>query len=172
MSCSYCARSTHSTSSNSRSSWFVGVSRCRLRSGRWTMTLRSLPTSEWTPSPVMSLRSDASSGHDLGPGDPVDELLDVRQRADRRTPTCALDEAHRGLDLGSHRAGRESHGSQLVHRHGVQPVLLRRRPVDVDAVDIRHHHVGVGVDTDSEALTREVLVDDGLNAHEATYSLW
>ena len=32
-SCSYCARSTHSTSSNSRSSWLVGVSRCRLSSG-------------------------------------------------------------------------------------------------------------------------------------------
>ena len=48
-SCSYCARSTHSTSSNSSSSWLVGVSRCRLSSGLWTITLRSRPTSEWTP---------------------------------------------------------------------------------------------------------------------------
>ena len=40
-------------SSNSRSSWFVGVSRWRLRSGRWTMTFRSLPTSEWTPTSLI-----------------------------------------------------------------------------------------------------------------------
>ena len=48
-SCSCWARSTHSTSSNSKPSWFDGVRRCRLRSGRWTITLRSLPTSECTP---------------------------------------------------------------------------------------------------------------------------
>src|SRR3954464_14480795 len=122
-SCSYCARSTHSTSSNSRSSWFEGVRRCRLRSGRWTMTLRSLPTSEWTPSPVMSLRSDASSGHDLGPGDPVDELLDVGERADGRAPAGPLDEPDGGLDLRAHRAGREAESAQLLDRHGVEPVL-------------------------------------------------
>ena len=52
-SCSHCARSTHRTSSNSSSSWLPGVSRLRLRSGRWTMTWRSLPTSECTPSDVM-----------------------------------------------------------------------------------------------------------------------
>ena len=52
-SCSCWARSTHSTSSNSRSSWFDGVRRCRLRSGRWTITLRSLPTSECTPNSVI-----------------------------------------------------------------------------------------------------------------------
>ncbi len=31
------------------------VRRCRLRSGRWTMTSLSLPISEWTPSSVMML---------------------------------------------------------------------------------------------------------------------
>ena len=51
-SCSSWARSTHSTSSNSSSSWFDGVSRWRLRSGRCTITLRSVPTSECTPKPV------------------------------------------------------------------------------------------------------------------------
>ena len=35
----------------------AGVSRCRLRSGRWTITLRSLPTSEWTPYAAISSRS-------------------------------------------------------------------------------------------------------------------
>ncbi len=53
-SCSYCARSTHSTSSNSRSSWLDGVNRCRLSSGRCTITFRSRPTSEWTPNVVIS----------------------------------------------------------------------------------------------------------------------
>ena len=36
-----------------QSSWLAGVSRCRLRSGRWTITWRSLPTSEWTPNDVI-----------------------------------------------------------------------------------------------------------------------
>ena len=40
---------THSTSSNSRSSQLVGVSRSCARPGEHTNTLRSLPTSEWTP---------------------------------------------------------------------------------------------------------------------------
>jgi hypothetical protein len=29
------------------------VRRCRLNSGRWTITLRNLPTSEWTPNGFM-----------------------------------------------------------------------------------------------------------------------
>ena len=49
MSCSALARVTHSTSSNSRSSALDGVRRVCSRPGRWTMTLRSLPTSEYAP---------------------------------------------------------------------------------------------------------------------------
>src|SRR4051794_35021863 len=138
-SCSYWARSTHSTSSNSRSSWFVGVSRCRLRSGRWTMTLRSLPTSEWTPSSVMSRLSDASCGDDLCSGDPIDQLLDVGEGTDGGAPAGVLDEPAGGFDLRTHGSGGEGHGAQLVDGHGVEPVLLRRAPVCVDAVDVGHH---------------------------------
>ena len=53
-SCSAFARLTHSTSSNSSSSAFDGVSRVCSRPGRWTMTLRSLPTSEWTPNAIIA----------------------------------------------------------------------------------------------------------------------
>ena len=40
---------THITSSKSRSSQFVGVSRSWPDPGAQTSTLRSVPTSEWTP---------------------------------------------------------------------------------------------------------------------------
>ena len=53
MSCSAFARATHSTSSNSSSSAFDGVSRVCSRPGRWTITLRSLPTSECTPNGIL-----------------------------------------------------------------------------------------------------------------------
>src|SRR5690606_13991861 len=43
------ADSTHMTSSNSRSSELVGVRRSWARPGEHTSTLRSRPTSEWTP---------------------------------------------------------------------------------------------------------------------------
>ena len=51
-SCSSLARFTHSTSSNNSSSALDGVSRLCSRPGRWTRTLRSLPTSEWAPSVI------------------------------------------------------------------------------------------------------------------------
>src|SRR4051794_18050582 len=47
---SWRARRTQITSSNSSSWQFVGDRRSCARSGRWTMTLRSVPTSEATPS--------------------------------------------------------------------------------------------------------------------------
>ena len=53
MSCSALALVTHSTSSNSSSSAFDGVRRVCSRPGRWTMTLRSLPTSEYAPSGIL-----------------------------------------------------------------------------------------------------------------------
>jgi hypothetical protein len=43
------ALSTHRTSSNSSWSQFDGVSRWCARPGAQTITLCSLPTSEWTP---------------------------------------------------------------------------------------------------------------------------
>ena len=49
MSCSALALLTHSTSSNSNSSAFDGVSLLCSRPGRCVMTWRSLPTSECTP---------------------------------------------------------------------------------------------------------------------------
>src|SRR3954451_10833454 len=100
-SCSYWARSTQSTSSNSSSSWVEGVRRCRLSSGRWTMTLRSLPTSEWTPN-VWN-----SCAHRLGPGVAVDDRLDLVQAADRAPlPVCSTNRTAdstlgKGLDCAS-----------------------------------------------------------------------
>ena len=49
LSCSALALLTHSTSSNSSSSAFDGVSLLCSRPGRCVMTWRSLPTSECTP---------------------------------------------------------------------------------------------------------------------------
>ena len=54
-SCSRLAWLTQSTSSNSRSSALDGVSRVCSSPGRWTITLRSSPTSEWTPSAMSDL---------------------------------------------------------------------------------------------------------------------
>src|SRR6185437_496909 len=72
MSCSALARATQITSSNSRSSALDGVRRLCSRPGRCTITRRSLPTSEWTPS-VMSITSSSwilglSAGLDGRPG--------------------------------------------------------------------------------------------------------
>jgi len=53
-SCSWRARLTHSTSSKSSALQLSGVSLRRLRSGRWTITSRSRPTSEWTPRLVIA----------------------------------------------------------------------------------------------------------------------
>ena len=52
MSCSALARATHSTSSNSSSSALDGVSLECSRPGRCTITRRSFPTSEYTPSGI------------------------------------------------------------------------------------------------------------------------
>ncbi len=52
MSCSALALATQITSSNSSSSAFDGVRRLCSRPGRCVMTLRSLPTSEYTPSGI------------------------------------------------------------------------------------------------------------------------
>ncbi len=49
------AFSTHSTSSNSNWSQFDGVRRACARPGAQTITLRSWPTSEWTPNLASSL---------------------------------------------------------------------------------------------------------------------
>ena len=53
MSCSALARATHSTSSNSSSSALDGVRRLCSRPGRCTITRRSRPTSECTPSVML-----------------------------------------------------------------------------------------------------------------------
>ena len=53
-SCSDFARLTQSTSSNSSSSAFDGVRRVCSKPGRWTMTLRSFPTSECTPNAIIA----------------------------------------------------------------------------------------------------------------------
>jgi hypothetical protein len=49
------ALSTHMTSSNSKLSQLDGVSRWWARPGAQTMTLRSVPTSEWTPNGASSV---------------------------------------------------------------------------------------------------------------------
>src|SRR6185312_3311646 len=72
MSCSALARATQITSSNSSSSALDGVRRLCSRPGRCTITRRSLPTSEWTPS-VMLITSFSwvlglSAGLDGRPG--------------------------------------------------------------------------------------------------------
>src|SRR5688572_14157622 len=61
-SCSSIARLTQMTSSNSSSSALEGVSRACSRPGRWTMTLRSLPTSECTPNAMSGLPSGPTGG--------------------------------------------------------------------------------------------------------------
>ena len=53
--CSALALRTQITSSNSRSSALAGVRRRCSRPGRWTMTLRSVPTSESTVNGLMSV---------------------------------------------------------------------------------------------------------------------
>ena len=60
-SCSCLARSTQMTSSKSRSSALAGVSRRCSRPGRWTMTLRRRPTSEWTPNATVASTSRSGS---------------------------------------------------------------------------------------------------------------
>src|SRR6476469_2589357 len=168
-SCSYCARSTHSTSSNSRSSWFDGVNRCRLSSGRCTITFRRRPTSEWTPNAVMSppFRTSVwSPGHHLGARVPVDDLLDLRERPDRGAATGRLHEAASRLDLRPHRPGREGLLPQLVDRYPSQRPLLGRSPVGVHRVDVGRHDEQLGRDLAGEQLAGEVLVDDRLHADQ------
>ena len=161
------ARSTHSTSSNSSSSWFVGVSRCRLRSGRWTITLRSLPTSECTPNSVIAVPpSSLRRRTTLVPARALDDLLDVGERADGGPLAGRLDEPGRGLDLRAHRPGGEVGCAQLAGGHPVEPALLGRAPALVDAVDVGGHDEQVGVDLAGEQLAGEVLVDHRLDAGE------
>src|SRR5512132_1749656 len=114
-SCSYCARSTQSTSSKSSSSWLDGVSRWRLSSGRWTITLRSLPTSEWTPNvAIIPPFPRRSLGDHLGPRVAVHDCLDLVQAADRGAAAGGFDEPDRRLDLGAHRSGGERQLAQLA----------------------------------------------------------
>src|SRR4029079_2431294 len=171
-SCSYCARSTHSTSSNSKSSWFVGVRRFRLRSGRWTMTLRSLPTSEWTPNPFISflLRTESLRRHDVGACCTLDDLFDVGERTDGRPLSRRLDELGRGEDLRAHRAGRGVLGPALLARRAIQPPLLGCAPVVVDAVDVGGHHEQVRFELAGKELAGEILVDHGLDATQCSLS--
>src|SRR6516225_6261145 len=74
---------THITSSNSRSSQFVGVSRSWASPGAQTSTLRSCPTSEYTPyraagEEVVSVMGPLLDGDGAGGqgGDPDDEASD------------------------------------------------------------------------------------------------
>src|SRR5688572_16896392 len=77
------ALSTHSTSSNRRRSQLVGVSRWCARPGAHTITLRSVPTSEWTP----NLPSDAvamSHSRSLDGDVAGDQPPDAHDRTDGR----------------------------------------------------------------------------------------
>ena len=167
-SCSYWARSTQSTSSKSSSSWFVGVSRFRLRSGRWTMTLRSLPDlrvhAELAHRPPRLLLTP--SGTTVVPARALDDLLDVLERADGRPLPGRLDEAGGGLDLRAHRPGGERPRPQLVGGDPVEPALLGCAPAVVDAVDVGRHDEEVGADLAGEQLAGQVLVDHRLDAAE------
>ena len=100
------------------------------------------------------------------PGRAVDDLLDVLERPDGRPLAGRLDEAGGGVDLRAHRPGGEVHGPQLRGRDLVEPPLLGRAPVGVDAVDVGRHDEQVGVDLAGEQLAGEVLVDHGLDAAE------
>ena len=162
------ARSTHRTSSNSNSSWFEGVSRWRLSSGRWTMTLL-LPTSEWAPkSAIIPPFRRRSRGHHLGPRGAVHDLLDLSQTPDRRTLTRGLDEPHRGLDLRTHRPGGEGGRAQLL---GV--TRSRRRcsgvPQSAYTPSTSVAMTNSSASTSRARLAREVLVDHGLDADEGPF---
>ena len=67
-------------------------------------------------------------------------------------------------------------GSQLklfqhLRCHPVEPVLIGRSPIRVDAVDVRGHDVEIGVDLARQQLAREVFVDDSLDADEVPFGV-
>ena len=169
-SCSHCARSTHSTSSNRSSSWLPGVRRFRLRSGRCTMTCRSLPTSEWTPTCHQAHPSRStpfsSARHDVRAGGSCHHRVQLFERADHGALPAGVDKPDGGVDFRSHRAGGERDGPQLVGGHAVEASLARRAPVEVHAVDVGGHHVQVRVELLRQQARGEVLVDHGLDADE------
>src|SRR5699024_7078011 len=104
------AFSTHMTSSKSRSSLLLGVSRRCARPGRATSTLRSLPTSEWTPYPAAGfslMDQDLSGGYS-----DRDETGDEADDAEN----AAGDDEHEQHDLG----GREQPAPGLAAGLDVQ----------------------------------------------------
>src|SRR3954468_11969097 len=143
------------------------------------MTLRSVPTSEWTPNGMAV--SLASFGRGCFELDSVDlarydraggrrnHLVDVCQGADdRRTARCARELA-RGDDLRQHRSRRELRPVPLEYHVRMCPPdepLLRRSEPDERARCVRRHDQDVRVDIAREQAARVVLVDDRFDADQ------
>jgi hypothetical protein len=110
-----------------------------------------------------------------GPGNvraclPRDDLSDVSERADRRPVAGLGREPGRGLHLGGHGPGRELMAGQLLGRHRVQPPLLRRAPVQVDAVHVGSHDEQVRAHVLGQQFAREILVDDRFDAQQVAWT--
>src|SRR3954451_21962647 len=90
----------------------------------------------------------------------------VRDRADRGEPARLFDERAGSPDLGPHRALCELRRSQRLRGGPPDRPLLRRAPARVDGVDVGHDQECVGFESRREECAGEVLVDDGLDAHQ------
>src|SRR5436190_6183961 len=143
-SCSHLARSTHKTSSKRSSSWFAGVRRSRLRSGRWTITLRRRPTSEWTPRSFMRVprrrHRDAGSLSDhVCPRRATHHVGDLLQVTDRGPPARLGGEPDGGGGLGAHGFGCGVVTGEHLGRGPREPALTGGAPVEVAGGDSGGH---------------------------------
>ena len=170
-SCSYWARSTHSTSSNSSSSWFVGVSRCRLRSGSVDHDLAQLAhlgvDAEFAHARSVLAPSGARTGDDVRARGRLRRSARCR-RASRwppgaRSPRRTARPRRPWVPSSRRRTCR---ASQLPGRDPLELALLGRPPALVHAVDVGGHHEQVGIDLARQQLAGEVLVDHRLDARE------
>src|SRR5579862_1218836 len=174
-SCSYFARLTQITSSNSSSSALVGVSRVCSRPGRCTITLRSVPTSDSTDNDAARSSCSVMAGLPLfivGRGKlgqhlratmAAEQLVDLVEAPDHAAPAGPLDEAANRLDLRAHRAGGEVLAAKLGWRSLADRPLGWGAVVHIDGVDVGGQHQGVDAQVDGQQRRGKILVDHGLD---------
>ena len=105
--------------------------------------------------PQAGLRDHVRAG---GAGD---DPGDIGQCADGRAFAGLGGEPDRGLDFGTDGSAGEVITGEFTGCDAVEPPLLRRAPVEVDAVDVGGHEEQVRAYVLGEHLAGQVLVDDG-----------
>ena len=123
----------------------------RHSSGRWTITWRSLPTSEWTPNvrhpnPLASRRR---RDHLSRPSRRPAASIPSSEPIAARLPVASTNSAA-AATLGPIEPAGKSIASSSAGRRPVDPGLRRLAPVGVDPVDVGRHHEEVRVELAGE----------------------